>query len=121
MLLASEIFRGRSQGLIGTLRPFKTVIGVVALVVGILNITSVIGIALIIGGLVLAASALASIPKVGDELQSAGRWLARFSVVLGLFILLMGVISLFSGPPWGGGGGPPPDVRRDPPPGVPPR
>ena len=121
LLLASEAFGTGSEKLVGPLRPFKRVIGIVALVVGVLNITGVTGIALIVGGLVLAASALGSVPKVGADLQSAGRWLARFRVVLGIIILLIGIMSLLSPPPWARRGGPPPDIRRGPPPGVPPR
>lgn len=121
LLLASEVFGDRSAKMFRPLRSFKTVIGVVALVVGVLNITSVTGVALIVGGLMLAASALSAVPKVGDDLKSAGLWLARFRVVLGLFILLVGIMSLLSPPPWARRGGPPPDVRPGPPPGVPPR
>lgn len=120
LMLASEALGSGSEKLVGPLRPFKTVIGVVALVVGVLNITSVTGIALIVGGLVLATSALGSVPKIGADLQSAGQWLSRFRVVLGIIILLIGIMSLLSPPPWARRGGPPPDIRRGPPQGVPP-
>lgn len=118
IVLLSGLLGGRRNGAPRSRAQIETVIGVVALVVGVLHITSVVGVALIVAGLVLAASAMRTIPRVGNDLQRAGHWLSRFRVVVGLFVLLVGVVSLLARPPWAG---PPNDRGRGPPPGVPAR
>ena len=95
-MFSSLLPRGGGKAVLA-LRPFGTVIGVVALVVGILSITSVTGIMLILGGLILAASAVRSVPKVGGELARAAQWLARIGVVIGLILIVMGIVSVFGG------------------------
>lgn len=96
LLLSGVLRRGSAPGKVAAaLRPFEVVIGVVALVVGVLNITSVIGVALIIAGLALAAEAMTSIPGIGDELQRAGNALRGFSAVIGLLVLILGIIQFF--------------------------
>jgi hypothetical protein len=111
LLLLSDLLGDRLQNAVGALKPFETVIGVVAIVVGVLNITSVMGVALVIAGLVLAVSAVAAIPEIGGHLASAGRWLSRFRVIIGLLILAMGIVHLLTGPGlFGGPNGPPPGV-----------
>jgi hypothetical protein len=54
-----------SDRITSALTPFQGVIGLVALVVGILNFSNIIGIATIVGGLILAAEALSAIPEIG--------------------------------------------------------
>lgn len=95
LLLISELFSGSGKQAIEKMRPWQTVMGVIALVVGILNIISVIGIALILGGLILAANAMTAIPSVGDDLRKAGRYLAQFGVVIGVLLLIIGIVALF--------------------------
>jgi len=72
LLLLADLFRGAGQRMIGALRPFEVVIGVIALV-GMLHIGSVFDIALLFAGFVLAVSALESVPRIGNELARAGR------------------------------------------------
>jgi hypothetical protein len=97
LLLMSSVLPGGGGRTIGALRPFATVIGVVALVAGILSIMSVMGILLILGGLVLAVSAVRSVPTVGGELARAGQWLAPLAVVLGLLLLIVGIAGVLVG------------------------
>ena len=94
LLLLSSLFRAETAGLVGALKPFETVIGVIAVVVGILAITSLTGIALIVAGLVLAISALSSVPVIGGYLRRAGEELARFHVVIGVIVLVIGILGL---------------------------
>jgi hypothetical protein len=109
LLLLSPIIRGRSAGgkVVDSLAPFDAVIGVVAVVVGLLNITSVIGVALIAAGLTLATGALAQVPALGPHLERAGNALRPFRVVLGVVVLVIGVMALLgafgSRPPAGQG------------------
>ena len=92
LLLLSSVMR---SDWLRPLMPFSTVIGVVALVAGVLSITSVIGVALILAGLILAASTLASVPSIGTYLANAGRWLDNFRVVIGVLVLVLGLLALF--------------------------
>lgn len=109
LILISPIIRGGSAGgkVVGRLVPFEVVIGVVALVIGLLNITSAIGLLLVAAGLTLAAGALAQVPALGPHLQRAGSALRSFRVVLGTVLLVIGVLSLLGalggGPPAGRG------------------
>jgi hypothetical protein len=92
LLLLSDMIRDR---IIGPLLPFEAVIGVVALVAGLLNLLSALGITLVLAGLVLAIGPLSSIPSIGPPLARAGRSLAAFRGVLGIIVLILGVAALF--------------------------
>jgi hypothetical protein len=52
---------------VARLAPFDAVIGVVAVVLGVLNIATVTGLVLIASGLILAAGALAQVPTAGHH------------------------------------------------------
>src|SRR5512135_2811799 len=75
----------------GWLSGFDVVLGVIAIVVGILELLSLEGILLILAGLILAVSALRTIPSVGRSLARLGNALAQFRVILGLILLLVSV------------------------------
>lgn len=96
LLLLADFFAG-VKGLnraVAALRPFTTVFGVAAIVVGILSLLSALGIVLILAGLILAISAVATIPKVGPPLRRAGRALAGARIVIGILALVIGVVTL---------------------------
>jgi len=109
LLLISPIIRSGSAGsdFIGKLAPFDAVIGVIALVIGVLNFMSLTGLVLIAAGLVLGSSALAQVPAVGKHLQRAGDAIRPFRIAIGVVVLVIGVLALFgavsSGPPSGRG------------------
>ncbi|WP_049753486.1 hypothetical protein ACN2MM_00635 [Alkalilimnicola ehrlichii MLHE-1] len=109
LLLITPIIGRGSAGakVVGKLTPFEAVIGVVALIVGVLNVMSVTGLVLIVAGLLLAASALAKIPAIGSHLARAGKALKPFRVVIGVVVLVIGVLVLLGIV----GGGPPPGLR----------
>ena len=94
ILLLADHFHGRGQGMVNTLRPFEVVIGVLALVFGVLGIMSLLGVALILAGLILGVSALQAIPSVGGELARASRALAPIRTLIGLAVLVLGVRAL---------------------------
>jgi hypothetical protein len=77
------------------LLPFQGVIGLLALVVGVLNIFNIIGIALIVAGLILAAEALSGIPEIGDELKRAGQALSGVGGLVGAALLILALYRLF--------------------------
>ncbi|MGH2582663.1 MAG: hypothetical protein ACRDFQ_07190, partial [Anaerolineales bacterium] len=66
-----------------SLLPFQTVIGVIALVAGILNVLSLLGIVLILAGLILSIKALSGVPSVGPSLVRTGRALDPFRLIIG--------------------------------------
>ena len=94
LLLLADAFQGRAQQMIGSLRPYEVVIGVVAVVLGILHIFTLLGIALLLAGLILAMSALQGIPRFGDDLARAGRALSQVRTLIGVVLLVLGVLAI---------------------------
>jgi hypothetical protein len=96
MLLLGEVFNqgGSASRFVEKLRPFDAVIGITAIVLGILNLFSLLGMGLILGGLVLGARALAAVPNVGDDLVRAGDKVGGFRVLIGTVLVVLGVLSL---------------------------
>ena len=97
MLLLGELFAqgGKASRFVDNLRPFDAVIGVTAIVIGILNLFSfsLLSIALILGGLVLGARALAAVPNVGDDLARAGDRVGGFRVLIGSVLIVLGILN----------------------------
>jgi hypothetical protein len=95
LLLADSLGRFRGlDSLIRALKPYETIIGVVTLILGVLAFFSPLGIVMIMAGLLLATNALASVPRVGDELGGASRALAPFGVLIGAAVLILGILRL---------------------------
>ncbi len=82
------------ERLAGWLAPFGVVIGVVAIVLGVLELLSLEGILLILAGLVLAVSALRTIPSVGPSLGHLGNALSEFRYPIGVIVLALGLVDL---------------------------
>lgn len=98
VLLAGVLPRNNPGARIASaLVPFQGVIGLVALVIGVLNFFLVIGIALIVAGLILAAEALSGIPEIGDELKRAGQAMAGIGGLVGAVLLVLGLYRLVQG------------------------
>jgi hypothetical protein len=95
MLLLGEVFNqdGKASRFVANLRPFDAVIGVTAIVLGILNLFSLLGIVLVLGGLVLGARALAAVPNVGDDLVRAGDKVGGFRVLIGSVLVILGILA----------------------------
>ena len=95
LLLADSL--GRFQGLGGlirALRPYQTIIGVTALIAGVLSLFSLLGITLILAGVILGTNALVTVPRVGDEFGGASRALAPFAALIGGVALVLGILTL---------------------------
>ena len=94
MLLAADLFNqgGRASRFIDNLRPFDAMLGITAIVLGILNLFSFLGLMLILGGLVLGARALSTVPSVGDDLVRAGDKIAGFRVLIGTVLIVLGAL-----------------------------
>ena len=95
LLLLADAFHGRGERFINSLRPYEVIIGVVAVVIGVLHLFSLFGIALILAGLILGVSALKGIPRVGDDLARAGNALAQVRTLIGIVVLVLGVLAIF--------------------------
>jgi hypothetical protein len=95
VLLLGVIQRdGVDNRMASILLPVQSIIGLVALLVGILNFFNVIGIALIVAGMILAAGALSGIPGIGDELKRAGNAMKGIGGLVGALLLVLAVYRL---------------------------
>lgn len=95
VLLAGVIQQGvAGNRTISMLSPLRGVIGLIALVVGILNFSNVIGIALIVAGFILAAESLSRIPGIGDELKRAGQAMSGLGGLVGAILLVLAIYRL---------------------------
>jgi hypothetical protein len=72
---------------------FQIIIGIVAIIIGILYF-GLQGIVAIVAGLVLAMGILPSIPAVGSSLEAVAKWLGRFQVIIGIIAIVIGVWGL---------------------------
>lgn len=72
---------------------FQTVIGVIAIVVGILYF-GLQGIVAIVAGLILAMGLLPSIPAIGKDLAKVVKWLGSFQTLIGIIAIVLGIWGL---------------------------
>ena len=72
---------------------FQTIIGIIAIIVGILYF-GLQGIVAIIAGLILALGILPSIPAVGKSIEKVAKWLGRFQTIIGIIALVIGILGL---------------------------
>ena len=80
---------------------FQAIIGIIAIIVGILYF-GLQGIVSIIAGLILAMGILTSIPAIGGSLEKVAKWLGRFQtiiVIVAIIIGILGISGLSSQPP----------------------
>ncbi|MDG7007638.1 MAG: hypothetical protein JRN06_05285 [Nitrososphaerota archaeon] len=80
-------------GLAKWLGRFQTIIGIIAIVIGILYF-GLQGIVAIVAGLVLALGILPSIPAVGKDIAKLARWLGRFQTIIGIIAIVVGIWGL---------------------------
>lgn len=72
---------------------FQTIIGVIAIVVGILYF-GLQGILAIIAGLILTMGLLPSIPAIGKDLAKVVKWLGGFQTIIGVIAIVIGIWGL---------------------------
>lgn len=82
------------ERLSGWLQQFDVVLGVVAVVVGVLSLFSLPGIVLILAGLILAASAMRQVPYMGPGLAKLGQDLSQFRLIIGAILLIVGLLGV---------------------------
>ena len=72
---------------------FQSIIGVIAIVLGVLYF-GLQGIVAIVAGLILAMGLLTSIPAVGKDLVKLAKWLVGFQTLIGLIAIILGIWGL---------------------------
>jgi hypothetical protein len=72
---------------------FQTIIGIIAIIVGIWFF-GLQGTMAIIAGLILAAGILTSLPAIGKSIEKVAKWLGRFQTIIGVIALLLGILGL---------------------------
>ena len=98
LVLLAGVFQRGTPGsrVVSALLPFQGVIGLVALVLGILNFLTLLGILLILAGLILAAEALSSFPGIGKEIKRIGQSLSSIGGLLGAALLVLAIYRILS-------------------------
>jgi len=72
---------------------FQTIIGIIAIIVGILYF-GLQGIVAIIAGLILAMGLLPNIPAIGKDLAKAVKVLGSFQTIIGIIAIILGIWGL---------------------------
>lgn len=95
LLLGSYGGRGRGGRSQRPLDIVAAVLGIFDIVVGILNLSSLLyAVILIIAGLALAANVLGAFPGIGPSLNRAGNYLRGAALVIGILALIAGIVVL---------------------------
>jgi hypothetical protein len=72
---------------------FQTIIGVIAIVIGLLYF-GLQGIVAILAGLILAMGLLPNIPAIGKDLAKAVKVLGSFQTIIGIIAIVLGIWGL---------------------------
>jgi len=73
---------------------FQTIIGIIAIIVGILFFSIPQGLLAIIVGLILAMGILGAIPAMGKHLEKLAKWLGSFQTIIGIIAIIVGIWGL---------------------------
>jgi len=73
---------------------FQTIIGIVAIILGIIWFSWLQGLVAILAGLILCLGILPSIPALGKYLEKLAKWLGRFQTIIGVIAIIVGILGL---------------------------
>ena len=74
---------------------FQTIIGVIAIILGILYFGDLLqSIVAIVAGMILAMGILTSIPAIGKDLAKVAKWLGGFQTIIGIIAIIIGIWGL---------------------------
>jgi len=73
---------------------FQTIIGIIAIIVGILNLGSLTGVMLVVAGLILAIGILPVIPDLGKYLVKLSKALGSVHTIIGVIALIVAIWSM---------------------------
>lgn len=72
---------------------FQTIIGIIAIILGIWYF-GLQGIVAIIAGLILILGLLPSIPAIGKDLAKVVKWLGGFQTIIGIIAIILGILGI---------------------------
>ncbi|OPY33836.1 MAG: hypothetical protein A4E32_00574 [Methanomassiliicoccales archaeon PtaU1.Bin124] len=94
-ILAAIPAVGKSMEKLGKfLGGFQVIIGIIALVLGLLNLGNIGGIILLLVGIILLTGVFYVIPALGKWLEKAGKFLGGFQTIIGIIALILGILGL---------------------------
>jgi len=70
---------------------FQGIIGIIAIIVGIIDFSWILGLFLIFGGIILAVGILMAIPAMGKYLEKLAKFLGGFQTIIGIILLIVGI------------------------------
>jgi membrane protein HdeD len=73
---------------------FQTIIGIIAIIIGILFFSIPQGLLAIVVGLILAMGILGAIPAMGKHLEKLAKWLGSFQTIIGIIAIIVGIWGL---------------------------
>lgn len=73
---------------------FQAIIGIIAIIVGIIFFSLIQGTVAIIAGIILAIGILESIPALGKYLAKLVKWLGGFQAIIGIIVIIVGILGL---------------------------
>ncbi len=74
---------------------FQTIIGVIAIILGVLYFGDLLqSIVAIVAGLILAVGLLTSIPAIGNDIAKVAKWLGGFQTIIGVIAIILGIWGL---------------------------
>ena len=74
---------------------FQTIIGIIAIILGILYFGDLLqSIVAIVAGLILAMGILTSIPAIGKDIAKVAKWLGGFQTIIGIIAIILGIWGL---------------------------
>lgn len=74
---------------------FQSIIGVIAIILGILYFGDLLqSIVAIVAGLILAMGLLTSVPAIGKDLAKLAKWLGGFQTLIGVIAIILGIWGL---------------------------
>jgi hypothetical protein len=73
---------------------FEGIIGIIAIIIGIIFFSIPMGLLLIIAGIILAIGLLQTLPIVGDTLKKVVKALSGFHTIFGIIFLLLAILGL---------------------------
>ena len=94
-ILAAIPAIGKSMQKVGMfLGGFQVIIGIIALILGLLNLGNIGGIVLLLVGIILLTGVFYAIPAFGKYLEKAGKFLGGFQTIIGIIALITGILGL---------------------------
>ncbi len=73
---------------------FQTIIGIIAIIIGIIFFSIPQGLLAIIVGLILAMGILGAIPAMGKHLEKLAKFLGSFQALIGIIAIIVGIWGL---------------------------